>query len=243
MLPHSSRMGSLSFPWTEICSLCSQQEHAFASASIRKKKKKKHKCICWKHREVLCCGTWWPGANVYNPLGGKGRVKGSGRQALKVFAVAAGDLRLRSQSSSQVNPLDTVCAGAAQRKYLSLEDTALRHIGFWFWLKQLRNAGLTSMHASSLLSDPQHVGAMGSGFWRGLCSTKWKFPASGDGLKLTNQGIVKHEHIWSPGEKEASNLCRNALFPASQWEGAARRVGLPIGISRREEWCLKLKTC
>ena len=31
-------MGSLSFPRTETGSLCSQQEHAFASASIKKKK-------------------------------------------------------------------------------------------------------------------------------------------------------------------------------------------------------------
>lgn len=73
---------------------------------------------------------WWPGANVYSPLGGKGRVKGSGRQALKVFAVAAGDLRLCFQSSSQVNPLESACTGAAQRKYLSLKDTSHTHIGF-----------------------------------------------------------------------------------------------------------------
>lgn len=182
MLPHSSRMGSLSFPRTETCSLCSQQEHAFASASI--KKKKKHKCICWKHREVLCCGTWWPGANVYNPLGGKGRVKGSGRQALKVFAVAAGDLRLRSQSSSQVNPLDTVCAGAAQRKYLSLEDTALRHIGFWFWLGQLRNTGLTSVHSVRYQTHSM-LGLWGLGFNMGcvLQSESFQLRATDSGLQ------------------------------------------------------------
>lgn len=75
-------------------------------------------------------GTRWLGANVYNPLGGEGRLKGSGRQALKVFALAASDLRLCFQSSSQVNPLNSVCAGAAQRKYLSLKDTSLEHIGF-----------------------------------------------------------------------------------------------------------------
>lgn len=61
-------------------------------------------------------------------------------------------------------------------------------------------------------------GGLDLDFYVCLCSTKWKFPASGNGLKLTNQGTVKHEHIRSPGEKEASNLCRNALFPASQWE-------------------------
>lgn len=50
--------------------------------------------------------------------------------ALKVFAVAASDLRLCFQSSSQVNPLNSECTRAAQRKYLSLKDTSLRHIGF-----------------------------------------------------------------------------------------------------------------
>lgn len=38
------------------------------------------------------CRTPWLGANVYNPLGGKCRVKGSPRQAAGVFAVAANDL-------------------------------------------------------------------------------------------------------------------------------------------------------
>lgn len=173
--------------------------------------------ICWKHRAVLCSGTWWPGANVYNPLGGKGRVKGSGRQALKVFAVADSDLRLCFQSSSQVNPLDSVRTGAAQRKYLSSEDTSLMHIGFWFQSQQLRHTEIKK-RGFKLLSDPR--ARQGHWIWISMCvcSTKWKFPASGNGLKLTNQGIVKHEHIWSPGEKEASNLCRNALFSASQWE-------------------------
>lgn len=176
--------------------------------------------ICWKHRAVLCSGTRWPGANVYNPLGGKGRVKGSGRRALKVFAVADSDLRLRFQSSSQVNPLDPARAGAAQRKYLSLEDTSLVHIGFWFQSQQLRNTEIKKRGFK--LSDPR--ARQGHWIWISMCvcSTKWKFPASGNGLKLTNQGIVKHEHIWSPGEKEASNLCRNALFPASQWEARPR---------------------
>jgi len=38
------------------------------------------------------CRTPWLRANVYSPLGGKCRVKGSPWQAVGVFAVAANDL-------------------------------------------------------------------------------------------------------------------------------------------------------
>lgn len=113
-----------------------------------------------KAQRRFVLGNWWLRANVYNPLGGKGRVKGTGRQALKAFAVAASDLRLCFQSSSQVNPLDSVCTGAAQRKYLSLKDTSLTHIGFWFHPRKLRNTGLGSMY-SICYQTQGHV----QGFW------------------------------------------------------------------------------
>ena len=193
-------MGSLSFLWTETCSppLPARTRLCF---SFHLKKKKKHKCICWKHREVLCCGTWWPGANVYNPLGGKGRVKGSGRQALKVFAVAAGDLRLRSQSSSQVNPLDTVCAGAAQRKYLSLEDTALRHIGFWFWLKQLRNTELTSMHSARYRTHSM-LGLWGLGSDVGCVLQSESFQLQATDSSLQTGGLWNMSIFGLPGRRK-----------------------------------------
>lgn len=112
----------------------------------------------------MCCGTWWLGANVYNPLGGKGRVKGSGRQALKAFAVAASDLRLCFQSSSQVNPLDSVRTGAAQRKYLSLKDTSLSSTSVSdFSSEWLRNTGLRSIY-SMCYRTHGFVWGIGSGF-------------------------------------------------------------------------------
>lgn len=80
-------------------------------------------------------------------------------------------------------------------------------------------------------------GAPESGFRRVVYSAKWQFPALGNGLKLTNQGTEKYEHISSPGEKEASNLWRKVLSPVSQWE-ASLQPERPMGSNKK---CLKLE--
>ena len=174
-----------------------------------------------EHREVLCCGTQRVARSQCLQSPGWGsRLK----KSLLLPPVTFGCF----QSCSPVNPLGSVCTGAAQRKYFW--RTPRRNIGFWFQLERHRNSGLGRMHVfiHSAVKPMGMSGTPGSGF-PCMLSMKWQFPAWSNGFKLTNQGIGKQEHIWSPGEKEASNLCRNALSPVSQWEARLRHLGFLWG--------------
>lgn len=87
-----------------------------------------------------------------------------------------------------------------------LWKTPRRDISFWFRSERHRNPELGRKHVFTLPSNPRACRCV-------LCFTKWQFPASGNGLKLTNKETGKHEHIWSPAGEGSIQFMQKCLLP------------------------------